>query len=517
LDVLFEEEWKYIRNRILERKLQVCKFEELWKALVHANNDWRRIESDGNFIYCRAKGLRLNTLINFKRNDDYFVGKQDLVDFVKEQIQFRQEEEFLVLFEEGNRESFVEQKKGPALVSKQKVSQNVGSEGAYYDIDFETSSDDSSILFNKADSRVHSSISSKSFESKSLSKFQSQNMAKSPPEIKENDPSLRSELRAESYSWRKPSSFAVGDEIDVAVDDVYCPATIIEVGAKHVRVHYLGWEDESYDANIRDMSCLYPPYSYVQRVKIWAGLCDKIQDWPCVAYIRPAVNDCADGISYLKTERCVFVMPVLSHLPELARWCNGRWLDTFSLRPFSRIICRKRLLPSPLEQELERAMSTLESDSSSRSVHMLRFFGSYELYTSMEIWSPPKSQIVKSIVGIKRPVDSDIVKTSEGKQEKSAKKEQVFISKRRRFGNIVIEKEPVKPECTYLTICSSVAALRQLNSQIHVKVQETQRNDDKCYSKGQGQFLNLPETSRFTFLVEQVGCRRSLTEKWKLS
>eukprot|EP01033_Poteriospumella_lacustris_P005417 gene5417-3859_t len=375
VDPWFTPDWAYVRKKVDDKEVNLRNFEEIWKALIFANNDWRMIPSGSVTIFSRAQRLRLDNLDEFIEEYDYFVG----------------------------------------------------------------------------------------------------------------------------------------DEVDVAIDDVYCPATIIAVTQTYVRIHYLGWEDPSYDTNIHDMGILYPPFSYVQRVKIWAGLSNRIPYWPCVAYIRPAVNNLPVGVAYLKSEKCIFVIPAMKHLPELAEWAAGRWIDTYSFQAFSKNFTRKKLLQPSLENFLETAMFELENDPHSRAVSALRFVGSYEHYTSVELWKEEKKGPPK--VGSKRP------QPSPSALETTTNGFLLYRSKKmRRECRVVLAKAPNVPRENYATLCTSVLAMHQLSADdgggmsVKEAFKEAVRQNLKLQNNAtrdgsEHQHPHQPSQVMATYILGDVGCR----------
>lgn len=546
VDPWFTPDWAYVRKKVDDKEVNLRNFEEIWEALIFANNDWRMIPSGSVTIFSRAQRLRLDNLDEFIEEYDYFVGRAALIKFMKKQIKFHHDNEYLRLFGSEPHASVIESenvamttttKEASPVSEQQDHSSNSQCSAALADealADEETDDPkekDTPANSVSSESRTLSSpslpVSSTILRGRlptlseiALAEEKRQQEKNERRERRENsinatqrgDHEVKSFVgKAESFAGRAPLSFRVGDEVDVAIDDVYCPATIIAVTQTYVRIHYLGWEDPSYDTNIHDMGILYPPFSYVQRVKIWAGLSNRIPYWPCVAYIRPAVNNLPAGVAYLKSEKCIFVIPAMKHLPELAEWAAGRWIDTYSFQAFSKNFTRKKLLQPSLENFLETAMFELENDPHSRAVSALRFVGSYEHYTSVELWKEEKKETPK--VGSKRPQPSPsaLETTTNGLVFYRSKK-------MRRECRVVLAKAPKVPRENYATLCTSVLAMHQLNAdegggmsvkdafkeavRQNLKVQSNANRDGSDH-----QHPHQPSQVMATYILGDVGCR----------
>lgn len=548
LDLAFNIEWNFLKKKVLEEDLQLNDFHQLWGALIYANNDWRELPFGATFLYTKTQGLRRDNLAKYIENVDFFIGKTKLLDFIKLQIKLRDDSEYVSLFDNGDHSEvldFIREKysltKKSSLLSKRKYSGRDRSPLCSPEISKSSniSPQSSDIMLDDFhhDSPVDSHIDPNTQTIDSTENFQTKRRIKSFPmslitihgniglqgdKLKHGQQkettipnTLQSNIHlisaVNSFSKRLPSSFKIGEGVDVAVDDIYCPATIVQSTEMYVRIHYLGW-DSCFDTNIHDMSILYPPFSYVQRVKVWAGLSNKIPYWPCVAYIRPAVKNSPNGVAYLKSERCIFVVPALQYLklPELEEWAGGRWLDTYSFLAFSRNFARKRPLQASLEGYLTRAMIELERDEESRSLPALRFIGSYEHYTSIELWSE-KKVLPSSSKGIQN-----------SNNQKSQTEKSRIRSKNIRGCNLIVTDPPRDPHEGYITLCSSAVALKQLESfnsslgkssrllcqeEIQRRVEQYLRenaSDTDIFSEDNKKVVGM------TYVLGEVGCRIDL-------
>lgn len=177
--------------------------------------------------------------------------------------------------------------------------------------------------------------------------------------------------------------FKPGDDIDVEADGVYCPGKVVRCfnfnGKKHVRVHYIGW-DESYDEDVEDLSRIIPGFHSVRRVKVWVMFHEKIPFWPCVAYVRFPSHNNQQGIDYLQQEKKVFVIPYGSSSYFLKFNDKGMWVYCKTVIPFSKDPSKLKTLKGVNVDEFMKEIATnanhLRNDRNS-SLCDFEFDGSY--------------------------------------------------------------------------------------------------------------------------------------------
>jgi hypothetical protein len=200
--------------------------------------------------------------------------------------------------------------------------------------------------------------------------------------------------------------FFIGQEVDVISLDVFNAAIVIDVfkDCKSIRVHYIGWEDASYDETITDLNNVYPAYSFVQKVKVWATFTDKIQSWPSIAYIRIPVKDSEPGIRDLKLESRVFVVPVGCETEEFLRpIACGKWIETSYLDSFYKRRPNRATLPTTLYEALDKATKLLEeSNDAFILTDDFRFQGSYEPNIVDAVYHPGRLLLISTRNEIKK-------------------------------------------------------------------------------------------------------------------
>lgn len=367
LDLTFNEEWNSLKRKCLN-SLKLSDFDQVWKALRLVNNDWRSIEGSPT-IFTRSHGLKRNSLDKFVENSDYFVGEADLMKFIYMQARYREDFDYLPLF------SFHSLRKMGAS-EVEVLDPNLSKE--------------------------------KSVPSKPISKPEALSARQILAQTIPNQPGFN-------------HGYKVGNKVTVESEDVYCPAEVIAVTSKSIRIHYIGW-DTSYDTDLHNFSIVHPGLALVPRIKVWASLSGKIEQWPCVAYIRHAVNNCKDGVDFLKQETRVLVIPAGRELSFIKPYALGKWVTTTSIFPFSMKSFRGKNSAN-VSAAIESAISELLNDRSSRDLPTMKFIGSYESVTGKELYPPlpisspvpeHSSSSLKPSSSAKRSADSANITQYEG-------------------------------------------------------------------------------------------------------
>jgi hypothetical protein len=145
-----------------------------------------------------------------------------------------------------------------------------------------------------------------------------------------------------------PYNYVVGDCVDVASNNVWCPCKVIEVysdremkfkdGRKScfssgIVVSYIGWSAK-FNESIEDSYRVDVGGSKVFTYKAWINL-PKLPPWPCVVYDRGIVRNNKEARLFLKTEFKVYIQVCGNKTKYLKPYFDGFWYDAKCVLSFS--------------------------------------------------------------------------------------------------------------------------------------------------------------------------------------
>lgn len=133
------------------------------------------------------------------------------------------------------------------------------------------------------------------------------------------------------------------------------------------------------------MTRIFPGYSVVKKVKLWAKLSDKFPNWPCIGFIRQPVADQKIGMDELKLEKKLYVIPCGKINKYTSPYFHGVWLDTSRLEPFMRNYEHRKARGLEHQQrffteEFTVALEDCEANAEAGIINF-RFNGSFEEVT----------------------------------------------------------------------------------------------------------------------------------------
>ncbi len=147
-----------------------------------------------------------------------------------------------------------------------------------------------------------------------------------------------------------PYNFSIGEFVEVASNNIWCPGKILEVysnreikykdGRKSlfssgVVVSYIGWSSK-FNEHIVDIDRVVIGGCHVFAYKAWIRL-PNLPPWPCIVYDRGVVRNNEDAIHFLKNEFKVYIQVCGNNAKYLKPYFDGFWYDAKCISPFSRV------------------------------------------------------------------------------------------------------------------------------------------------------------------------------------
>ena len=163
-------------------------------------------------------------------------------------------------------------------------------------------------------------------------------------------------------------------------NDVYCPAKVLQIRRKEgILVRYIGWDD-AWNEVITDMSRIEEKETFVSRYKCWVLLSEKIPIWPCTMFVRMPKPGSIKGVSYLRMESKVFIVPCGPNKNPIHIYKHGVWFSPSNITPFHDIAEEKHVefgLSSKYEVIFQEALNEIYTSNAKDS--MFKFDGTYEI------------------------------------------------------------------------------------------------------------------------------------------
>lgn len=179
--------------------------------------------------------------------------------------------------------------------------------------------------------------------------------------------------------WRKDELVDILDP----KNEVYCPGKVLDVLTDgRYLIKYLGWEDTWNEViSCYEIGRIVSSESHVFRCKAWVNLSSKLSMWPSIAYVREPVNGSRVGVSYLRDENRLLIVPC-GEGSCLKPYKHGVWFHVNRISPFSKNKDRnidhgREKLETRVKEVFEQALEELHASDAEDFV--FKFEGSLEI------------------------------------------------------------------------------------------------------------------------------------------
>ena len=198
-------------------------------------------------------------------------------------------------------------------------------------------------------------------------------------------------------------------------DGLYCPSIVLDIHVsesnkiEYYYLKYIGWTD-SFNVKIAYADApnlMFQRGTFVKEYKCWVNYGKLYPWWPSKVFVRDVKDRNKSGITFLKEESRILVIPYGNLVGILKQCKSGDWIESSQVEPFSvnstkhieigmKTPTGKKKFESTLE--FESALRELENDTSAE-LFDFKLVGTYEVnkIMSTNVVKPAINNNIKSI------------------------------------------------------------------------------------------------------------------------